>query len=83
MCSIGSDTADLNGNVGAVGKAFATAGGPNVQDGFKKIGGLKTAGSVFLSKDVGPLRCAAILYVRILEWNGNAKVRLFLWFIFS
>ena len=81
MCSVGSDNVDLHANTGVIGKAFATAGGADVQDGFKKIGGLGKVGSVSLSKQVGSLQCKAILYVRVQQWNGNAKVRSFLWII--
>ena len=75
MCSIGSDDVDLKANVGVVGKAFGNAGGADVHDGFKKIGGLSMVGSAFISKQVGSLSCQAILYVRIQRWNGDKQVR--------
>jgi hypothetical protein len=67
-----SEDVDLQ-RVGAVGRAFAQAGGQGVAQAFSKIGGLRT-GSVFLSKDVGSLKCKAIVYVKIDKWAGDAKV---------
>ena len=72
VCSIGSDNVDMR-NVGGVGRAFSVAGGQQVWTAFKKIGGLRN-GTVFLTDQVGSLQCKAILYARVDQWNGDAKV---------